>query len=133
MMISCRYGHRGDFRDYVLFSHANFSRFKYLKADVLLHCGRSDESLAILESLLARDPPTTAVSPREIHTSLFRVQQAKREHQTSAGQSMTELWRKSLKSQKNRKQFLLDWYSVAVRCNHWEDAQYLVTGCFSSS
>ncbi|KAM5510013.1 N-acetyltransferase B complex non catalytic subunit [Fusarium oxysporum f. sp. phaseoli] len=107
--------------------HPKDEQLTYLKSDILLRCGRIDEALTLAENIVKTAPPMKSISLlRNLHEFFFRVQQIKGEKMTSAGMLIINMWRAALRVQLDVSECLREWYAVAVRCKHWEDAQMAI-------
>lgn len=95
-----------------------------LKAQSLLECHRYEESRAVCKDIAHQtDVVNDLHLINDLHFLRFRHQKLLSQDQLSSEPDIIQLWQNAAKAQKSKTGVLLQWYGIAVSCDHWEDAQ----------
>lgn len=62
-----------------------------------------------------------------LHFLRFRHQKLLSQDNLTSEPDIVHLWQTAAKVQKRRTGVLLQWFGIAVSCDHWEDAQLVST------
>lgn len=63
----------------------------------------------------------------DLHFLRFRHQKLLSQDYSTSEPDIVQLWQTAAKVQKRRTGVLLQWFGIAVSCDHWEDAQLVRT------